>query len=150
MERAVLKLRRRRLLLAAAAFGLAPRLRAAERQLVIVASAQSPIRALSPAEVRRLYLGVPVTVDGKEIEPLRNTVDSATQELFLQRVLFMSLHAYERQLAAHVYRTGGNAMRQFTSLDALLAALNGNPLAVSYMPLEQVAKVPGLKIVTGL
>lgn len=140
---------RRRLLAAVGAALVAPWARA-EPQLVIVAAAHSPIRSLTAVEIRRLYLGAPVTVDGREVEPLRNVIDPMVQEVFLQRVLFMSLHAYERQAAARVFRTGGNPLRRFTDLPSLLAALAANPLSVTYMPVEQAARLPELKIITPL
>lgn len=122
----------------------------AEPQLVMVASAKSPIRSLSTVEIRRLYLGVPLTLEGHELEPLRNQIDPLVQEVFLQRVLFMSLHAYERQSAARVFRTGGNPLRQFTEQPALLAALAANPYAVTYMPADQAIRQPELKIIATL
>jgi hypothetical protein len=121
--------------------------RAAEPQVALVASAQSPISALTGSDARRLYLGLPLVVNGHEITPLRNGADPSVQEVFLQRVLFMSAQAYERQMSARVYRSGGNRAPEFTSVRELSQALAGDPWAISYMAPEAAAKDPALKIV---
>ena len=120
---------------------------ASESRLVLVASARSPIAALSQADVRRLYLGIPSTQDGHEIIPVRNAVDHTVQEIFLQRVLFMSSQAYERQISARLYRTGGNRVAEYFSLRELAAALHADPWAVSYMSETTAQGLAGIKIV---
>jgi hypothetical protein len=121
---------------------------AAETKLVLVASARSPIAPISAADARRLYLGVPLVQDGHEVVPLRNVTDSATQELFLQRVLFMSAQAYERQMAGRVYRSGGNRLPEYAVQRELVDKLVTDPWAVTYMTLEAASSVPDLRIVS--
>ena len=121
----------------------------AEPRLVLVASARSALTELSPGTVRRLYLGLPILQEGHQIVPLRNT-DPALQEVFLQRVLFMSAQAYERQCSAQVFRNGGNRVREFAKLGPLLEALANEPWSVTYMDAETAASLPDLKILAGL
>jgi hypothetical protein len=115
-------------------------------RLVLVASTSSPVENMSALEVRRLYLGVPVTVAGQNIEALRYTEHQA-QEVFLQKVLFMSLNAYERQIVTHTFRTGRPKPEELGHVAGVTEALLGNPQAVSYLPEEEVRKARGLKIV---
>jgi hypothetical protein len=123
---------------------------AEEPKLVLVASAQSPLAELAPGAIRRLYLGLPIVHNGHEIIPLRNTADSTIQEMFLQRVLFMSAQAYGRQESGRVFRTGGNRLREYASLQQLLGALQNEPWSVTYMSLETAASLPALKIISEL
>lgn len=122
--------------------------RAAEPKLVLVASAKSSVAAISATEARRLYLGVPLVQDGHEVEPLRNAVDPAIQELFLQRVLFMSAQAYERQMSGRVYRSGGNRIPEYADQRALIDKLLSDPWAVTYMSVDVATSQPNLKIVS--
>jgi hypothetical protein len=123
---------------------------AGDNHLVLVASASSPIASLSTASVRRLYLGVPISQSAHTITPLRNIVDSTTQELFLQHVLFMSSDAYDRQIAGRRYRAGGNTVQEYSNLTDLVAALAANPWAVSYMTEDSVLGMPSIKVITKL
>jgi hypothetical protein len=122
--------------------------RAAEPKLVLVASAKSPVAPISAAEARRLYLGVPLVQDGHEVAPLRNAADPGTQELFLQRVLFMSAQAYERQMSGRVYRSGGNRIPEIADIRELVDKLLKEPWSVTYMSQEAAASQPNLKIVS--
>ncbi len=121
---------------------------AAEPKLVLVASAKSAMAPISAAEARRLYLGVPLVQDGHEVAPLRNGADPGTHELFLQRVLFMSAQAYERQMSGRVYRSGGNRIPEYANQRELVDRLVSEPWSVTYMSLEAASGQPNLKIVS--
>ena len=123
---------------------------AAEPQLVLVAGGASPLQEISPEQARRLYLGIPVVLHGHEITPLRNLSDRTIQEVFLQRVLYMSAQAYERQMAARIFRGGGNELRSYGTLKQLSEALGRDPWAISYMSADTAAHLPDIKILGGL
>ena len=118
--------------------------------LVLVASDQSAIRALTPVETRRVYLGVPIIVNGQEIVPLRNRSSSVVDETFLQKVMFMSADAYERQMIGRVFRNGGNRIREFTDARQLVATLLANPDTVTYVKPDVAATTPGIRVVSQL
>ena len=122
----------------------------AEPRLALVTSSASPLDEIPAGEVRRLYLGIPVVVRGHEVIPLRNHSDSVAHEIFLQRVLFMSAQAYERQMAARIFRGGGNELRRYDTVQQLVEALARDPWAVSYMPADMAAHLPGIKTIGGL
>ncbi|MES1983049.1 MAG: hypothetical protein V4443_11325 [Pseudomonadota bacterium] len=122
---------------------------AAELKLVLVASKRSPIAQLSPNEVRKLYLGIPLFVDGQTIKPLGNSSDQYLQEVFMQKIIFMSTQAYERQILSRVFRVGGTRPPIYNDLDKLVAALQDDPSTVSYMS-DIEAINHGLKIINEL
>lgn len=117
-----------------------------EPSLVLVASAHSAIQRLTPDETRKLYLGIPMIVDSQRIRPLRNNADPMVQEMFMQKVMFMSTPAYERQILSRVFRMGGTRPPEYAEVNALIKALERDPAAVTYLPRE-LATRPGLKIV---
>ena len=128
---------------------LAPSLHAqtVEQPLVLVANVHSAIRWLSPDETRKLYLGIPILVDSQRVRPLRNSTNLKVQEMFMQKVMFMSTPAYERQILSRVFRMGGTRPLAYAELHDLLKALERDPAAVTYMPRELATSRPGLKIV---
>ncbi|MEN6586857.1 MAG: hypothetical protein ABFE02_12525 [Sulfuricella sp.] len=120
---------------------------AAGARLVIVTSAQSPIHQMTPDEARKLYLGMPMVVDGKLIHPLRNNSDATMQEMFMQKVMFMSTQAYERQILSRVFRTGGNRPPVYTEMPELLKALESDHNAVTYLPRDTAISTVGVRII---
>lgn len=118
-----------------------------ESSLVLVANARSVIKQLSPAEVRKLYLGVPMIVESHRVHPLRNNTDSMVQEMFMQKVMFMSTPAYERQILSQVFRMGGTRPLVYVEMRDLLRALETDPAAVTFLSRELATTRPGLKIV---
>jgi hypothetical protein len=118
-----------------------------EPSLVLVANAHSAIQKLSADEARKLYLGVPMIVDSQRVHPLRNNTDPVVQEMFMQKVMFMSTPAYERQVLSRVFRMGGTRPLVYDQLRELLKALERDPAAVTYLPRELVTARAGLKIV---
>ena len=140
-------------LLAAVAFALAflpapgPGACAADDAwLVLVASANSPLAPLTPAQVRHLYLGVPLSQNGHELIALRNAASAEVAEMFLQRVLFLSARACERQMATRIYRSGGSRIPEYASLHSLVEALAADPWAVTCMHAGTAARTAGIKI----
>jgi hypothetical protein len=121
---------------------------AADGRLVLVASAQSPIARISVEEERKLYLGIPLLVDGQPVQPVRNVTDPVTEEMFLQRIMFMSSQAYERQILGRVFRSGGNPPLVVTDKSELIRVLLDDRMAVTYMLREAAAATRGIKIVT--
>ena len=152
MERNVSLIRRSLITFAliCCAIGFPQALAAEDSRLVLVASAQSPLAPLTPAEVRRLYLGITMTHGGREIVALRNAENPVVKEKFLQHVLFMSAQAYERQISARLYRAGGNRIPEIREVQLLLESLAADPLAVTYMQAETAARRPGVKVLSEL
>lgn len=103
------------------------------RRLVLAARIDSNITTLSAPEVRRLFLGVPIFANGSPVQPLRNASDPLIEEVFLQKVLFMSRESYERLLLTKVMRTGGMRSLAYTTDAQLMQAIENNRNAVTYV-----------------
>jgi hypothetical protein len=121
---------------------------AADARLVLVASTQSPIVRISVEEERNLYLGIPILVGGQPVQPVRNITDPVTEEMFLQKIMFMSSQAYERQILSRVFRSGGNPPLVVTNKSDLINALLADRMAVTYMLRETAVAIRGIRIVT--
>ena len=125
-------------------------LAAEERRLVLVTASISKITPLSPTEVRKLFLGLAVTQNSLRLEPLHNASDSLLNEVFLQKIIFMSAQNYERQLMSQVFRLGGHRPIRYTDAGKLVTVLQGTPGALSYMWLSSAQQIPGIKVVQEL
>ncbi|MEK7716521.1 MAG: hypothetical protein AAB322_02075 [Pseudomonadota bacterium] len=119
------------------------------RKLVLVAGGQSAAAVLSPEEVRKLYLGVAVTKDGKTFLPLCNHTDMVAYEVFMQKIMYMSGPAYERALITRLVRTMSSRPPEYAAERDLLQALAATPSAVTYMWADK-AQAAGLKVVAEL
>jgi hypothetical protein len=123
-----------------------PMARAEEQRIAIVVNAESVIKAISAKQVRRAYLGASIVLNGIEVRPLLNQSDQLAVEVFLQRILFMSAEAYERQLIAHSFQ-GGSRPRAYENMTALLTALHNDNAAITFMLYDTAIKTTGIRII---
>jgi len=82
---------------------------AASHTLVLVVRADSNVSDLDSLTVRKLFLGLPVSVEGSLLHPVRNRSDAELDPVFLQQIVAMSQSAYDRQILNGVNRRAGCA-----------------------------------------
>lgn len=115
------------------------------RTLVLAASADSTVPALSLQEARKLFLGVPLLKAGENPVALLNTSDPLAFQVFLQKVAFMSANTYETQTMSVVFRLGGKRPENYNDFKDLIDALQHNPESVTFLWDDQVKANQGLK-----
>jgi len=120
---------------------------AADRAAVLVVSADSPLTTLEPIEMRKLFLGLLVSRDGRPLRPVRNVSDERLGQVFLQHVVAMSQTAYDRRILSQVLQQGRPRPQEIKSPEQLLKALAADPLAVSYMWTKDVPQTARFRIV---
>jgi hypothetical protein len=123
---------------------------AQQRELVLVTADSSEVPALTASEVRRLFLGVVVEKGDRRLVPIQNLSEPLLHEVFLQKVVFMSSRSYERHLLAQMFRSGGHRPARYAETGALVAALQRQPGAVTYMWSSSAKQTPGIKVVQEL
>lgn len=126
-----------------------PIVHAEEQRIAIIVNTKSSITTISAKEVRRAYLGASIVLNGIEMKPLLNQTDKLAVEVFLQKVMFMSAEAYERQLISRTFQ-GGIRPKVYESLPALLTALHNDNAAITYMLYEDAINTPGIRIIGNL
>lgn len=118
------------------------------RGLVLVTDVKNDMRHLSLQEIRRAYLGEKVIVNGYILKPLINMADDSMYEIFLQKVMFMSAQAYQRQLLRRFLHAQGKRPAVFRDHRKLMAAIAEDPHAVTYMIwMDEATKHTNLKVV---
>jgi hypothetical protein len=145
VERRPAVIRRRVLLLLFLAAVLGD-LQAAERRVVLVVSADSPVQELTPLDIQKVFLDLPVLRDGRPLHPIRNLSDASLDNIFLQYVVAMSQSAYDRRILTQVLQQGRPRPLELRSRAEILDALTADRYAVTYMWLKDVPTTPRLRV----
>ena len=137
----------RRLLVIALLLCLVAPARPATQEVVLVVRADSPVTDLDSVSVRKLFLGLPVLVNGRPLHPLRNRSDPLLDEIFFQQIVAMSQSSYDRQILIGVNRQGWLRPVEYSREADVAAALTADPNAVSYMWQRDVGHNPGIRVI---
>jgi len=119
---------------------------AGPRTLVLVVRADSKVVDLDSLGVRKLFLGLPVLVNGSPLHPVRNRSDADLDPIFLQQIVAMSQSAYERQTLIGVNRQGWLRPTEASSVAEVLKDLYADPNAVSFMWQSDVEHNPRIRV----
>jgi hypothetical protein len=145
MECGVL-LNMRRALLLLLSLCLATHAGATSRTLVLVVRADSKVSDLDSIAVRKLFLGLPVLIQGSPLHPVRNR-DPVLDPIFLQQIVAMSQSAYDRQILIGVNRQGSLRPAEVHTTAGVLDALYADPNAVSFMWLHDAEHNPRIRVI---
>jgi len=146
MERGPILTMRRALLLLVLLFGAS--LASADSQsVVLVVRADSSVTDLDPVTVRKLFLGVPVLVDGSPLHAIRNRSDARLDEIFLQEIVAMTQSAYERQILVGVNRQGWVRPQEAPTTGRALERVYADPNTVTFMWERDVAHDPKIRVI---
>jgi len=96
--------------------------------------------------VRKLFLGLPVLVEGGLLHPVRNRSDAELDPIFLQQIVAMSQSAYDRQILIGVNRQGWLRPAEVSTVSRVLDILYDDPNAVTFMWLHEVAHNPRVRV----
>ena len=114
--------------------------------VVLIVSAQSPIRQLDSVDVRRVFLGFHVVYGGVPVRGARNRSDPRLDKIFLQNVVALSELVYERQLLNRRIREAGTLPAEFVSENQLLDVVAHDPQMVSYAWAAAAARHPDVRV----
>ena len=104
----------------------------ADRSVVLAVANNSPITTLDAHDVRLLFLGHTVRVDGRTLIPIRNLTERTIDDVFLQSVVAMSATRYDRYTLRLALQQGRPRPVEISSAVSLIQNLEMNPMAVSY------------------
>jgi len=105
----------------------------AELAVVLVADSDSPVESISMLDIRKIYLGISVAVDGVKVRGIRWRNDERLDQIFLQSVIAMSQRSYERRLLSMVLKYGTPRPAVANDRDELMELLAINPSSIAYM-----------------
>lgn len=117
-----------------------------EYRLVLVAKNDVEMKSFSPRELRKIFLGNKVYQKNTRIIPLINKATPILDEVFLQKIVFMSKRHFDRQIMSNVYRRGVSKPKSYQSVDDAVRMLNNIPNSITYM-WEETAKKRKLTVI---
>ena len=126
---------------------LIAQLSSAEEAVVLVTSKNSSFEDISSLDIRKAYLGISVTVDGKIIRPIRRADDERLDGVFLQSVMAMSRRSYERRLLSLVLKFGTPRPAEVDEREDLVRLLLDRPNSIGYMWNSEAESDPRVKTI---
>ncbi len=101
--------------------------------LVLVTANNIHIDQISTKEVRKLFLGLPISREEHTLVAIANNSDPKLIQVFLQKVIFMSEHMYKRQLQLRRFQSGNRRIEGIKQIDQLVRILEDTPYSLTYM-----------------
>lgn len=114
---------------------------------VLVAAESSQVQKTSILEIRRIYLGLPPSLDNSIKKPVINLSDLKTYKAFLKNIMHMTEKGYQRKLIKRTFRQGGGKITEEGSIMGLVQHLEKNLHDVSFMDKDTAKKTKGVKVV---
>lgn len=146
MERGAL-LTMRRVFLAIVLWSFCVQGPASTQSVVLVVRADSNVVDLDPVTVRKLFMGLPVLIDGHPLHPFRNRSDPRLDPIFLQQIVALSQSAYDRQILIGVNRQGWLRPVELKTQADVFDALHADPNAVTFMWLRDVEHNQKIRVI---
>ena len=129
---------------------LLPIMATADRTVVLVTGESCPVEKLDVLDVRKVYLGIAVTLDGNHIRPLRFTGDEQLNRIFFQSIVAMSRKSYEKRALSLALRSGTPRPAEIDDLDVALGIVRRVECSIVYAWSDELAGRDGIKILQPL
>ena len=117
------------------------------QSVVLVVGPASNVMDLDSVTVRKLFLGLPVLINGHPLHPVRNRSDQRFDPIFLQQIVAMTQAAYDRQILIGVNRQGWLRPTELVSRAPVLEVLYSDPNAVTFMWLRDAEHDPKIRVI---
>ena len=101
--------------------------------MVLVTGEVCPLTTISTLDLRKAYLGVLVTIDGRRLRPILMRGDEKLEKIFYQSVVAMSKKSYERRRLSLALKYGTPRLAEYSDVAAVSEALKGDECAITYL-----------------
>ena len=119
----------------------------AEPEVVLVTGRDSTIGVMRTMDLRKLYLGMKVEINGKPLKGHMRRDDERLEDIFLQSVLAMSRRSFERRALLSAMKYGAPRPENTYGAEALAEALLSSPESIGYMWRAEAEADPRVRIV---
>ena len=123
---------------------------ASDRTVMLVTGAGCPLSDIDNLDVRKVYLGVGVSIDGSHIRPLRLDSDERLEQIFFQSIVAMSRKSYERRALSLALKFGSPRPSEYKRLDGALDAVRRLECGIVYAWADELGGESGIKILKPL
>jgi len=114
--------------------------------LVLVTHQSSPISALSAGEMRRVFMGLTVSVPQGPVRPIINASSDSLRTAFLQHVVGLSERMYQRRRLSLELQQGVTRPQSVSDPKQLVERLRGTPTGISFMWRSDALRLQELRI----
>ena len=135
------------IILVATLLAMQPQAGAADRAVVLVTNNICSMDSISTLDIRKAYLGIGVSHEGKVVRAFRLTGDEQLNRIFFQTVVAMSERTYERRLLSALLKYGRPRPLEYKSVSEVVEALNSAPCGVVYMWETDADAQAGMKVI---
>ena len=118
-------------------------------EVVLVTHESSVVESISIPEIRRLYLGFPVSSNGIN-KPVINRTTSKIYADFLKNIMHMTEDGYKRKIIRRVFRYGSDYIKELDSLEIIVRHLEEHPGDVVFVYMKDIPQMGNVKIVMRL
>ncbi len=115
--------------------------------VVLVTGEACPLTTISTLDVRKAYLGVMVTIDGRRLRPILMRGDEKLEQVFYQSVVAMSKKSYERRRLSLALKYGTPRPAEFDDVAAASEALRSEECAITYLWGRDAESLQGVKTI---
>jgi len=126
---------------------LLPQPAEAERAVVLITSDSCPVTDISALDIRKAYVSVAVSVDGRTIRPFRMDGDELLNRIFYQSIVAMSQKSYERRALSMALKYGTPRPPVFDDIDSAVDAVRRLECSVLYLWKEDAESLDGVRII---
>jgi hypothetical protein len=114
--------------------------------LVLVAHQSSPVTTLSAADMRRVFMGLTLSVPEGPIRPVINESSESLRIAFLQHVVGLSEQMYSRRRLSLELQQGVTRPLAVRDQKQLVEWLRVSPTGISFMWRSDAVRAPELRI----
>jgi hypothetical protein len=120
---------------------------AAGRTVSLITSMDCAQESISPLDVRKIYLGVRVSFEGKPVRAFRLGGDRNLNQIFYQSVVALSEKTYERRLLRLLLKYGQPRPLEFDSVEKLIAAVVTTRCSIAYVWHRDIEERDDVKVI---
>ena len=115
--------------------------------VVLVTAETCPLESISTLDLRKAYLGVTVTIDGRQLRPVLMRGDEKLEQIFYQSVVAMSKKSYERRRLSLALKYGTPRLAEFDDVEAVSEVLRSGGCTITFIWGRDAESLEGIKII---
>lgn len=115
--------------------------------VVLVTAETCPMNNISTLDLRKAYLGVAVTVDGRRVRPIFMRGDEKLEQIFYQSVVAMSKKSYERRRLSLALKYGTPRLAEFDDVETVSEVLRSDGCTITFIWGHDAESLQGIKTI---
>ena len=115
--------------------------------VVLVTAETCPLNDISTLDLRKAYLGVAVTVDGRQVRPILMRGDEKLEQIFYQSVVAMSKKSYERRRLSLALKYGTPRLAELDDIETASEVLRSDGCTITFVWRRDAESLQGIKTI---